>query len=419
MMASGPADEPCRFGSVSTSAPSSGGTFPAGWVGLPRPLDVEVPRLRLVQRLAQRWDRSVTLVVAGPGFGKTTVLAQAVRAQLAAPRGIDAWLSCEAAHEDPVRFAHALLGAVSTGHGVERSRLPVRRAAPGAREVIEAVIGWAPLEVCLLLDDVHEIPAGSPGAALLREIVGALPATGHLVLSGREEPELPLARREAAGEVVRIGCAELAFTDVEVAALARRLGRDVSLAAALQGWPALIRLAFAAGPSAPWRYAREEILGRLPGPQCRALAALAALGSATAAEVAAVTGGPVALVDLVRRIPSPRGPVRSSSSDLQGEQAGAERLSVGVEGQRRGDAAVDDLVADEVQGAQAGQLVPHDFTRDEGGQVRADPFRRQLADQQRVVGVVAREDRQGRGVPLVARAAMGQFMKQHGTPPGK
>lgn len=275
----------------------AGEVFLLGSAGLPRPLDVEVPRPRLVQCLEKRWDHPVTLVVAGPGFGKTTALAQVVRAHLGAPRGIDAWVSCEAAHEDPVRLAHALLDALSAGP------VPDRRVAPGARDVVEAVTRWAPLEVCLLLDDVHELPVGSAGAALLREVTRSLPTTGHLVLAGREEPDLPLARREAAGEVLRVGCADLAFTDVEVAALARRLGRDVSVAAALRGWPALVRLAFAAGSAAPWRYAREEILSRLPGAQCRALAALAALGSATAGEVAAVTGGPVALDDLVRRIP--------------------------------------------------------------------------------------------------------------------
>ncbi|MDQ3153943.1 MAG: hypothetical protein M3R63_20250 [Actinomycetota bacterium] len=268
---------------------------------MPRPLDVEVPRLRLIRRLEERWERPVTLVVAGPGFGKTTVLAQAVRAHLLAPRGIDAWVSCEAAHEDPARLAETLLDAVSAGHS--RSRVPGRQAAPGARDVVDALIRWAPLEVCLLLDDVHEIAVGSPGAALLREVVMALPATAHLVLSGREAPELPLARREAAGEVLRISGEDLAFTDVEVTALARRLGRKASVAGALQGWPALVRLAFAAGSSAPWQYAREEILSRLPDPQRRALAALAALGSATAGEVATVTGGPVALEDLARRIP--------------------------------------------------------------------------------------------------------------------
>jgi DNA-binding SARP family transcriptional activator len=260
-----------------------------GSTGLPRPLDVEIPRPRLVERLALRWDHPVTLVDAGPGFGKTTVLAQAVRAHSLAPRGIEAWVSCTALHGDPAALVAAVLDA-----------LPDR---PGARTVLDALIRLAPIEVCLLFDDVHAIPAGSPGAALLRELIRTLPATAHLVLSGRGLPDLPLARREAAGELVRIGADELSFTDVEVGALARRLGREPSLARPLRGWPALVRLAFAAGPGAPWRYAREEILGRVPGRWRRALAALAALGTATEDEVAAVTGQPVELDEFVTRIP--------------------------------------------------------------------------------------------------------------------
>jgi ATP/maltotriose-dependent transcriptional regulator MalT len=232
---------------------------------------------------------SAALLVAGAGFGKTTVLAQAVRAHLLAPRGIDAWVSCTALHGDSAALTAAMLDA-----------LPDQ---PDARTPLDVLIRLAPLEVCLIFDDVHEIPAGSPGAALLRELVRTLPATAHLVLSGRDLPELPLARREAAGELIRIGAGELSFTDIEVCALARKLGREPALARPLRGWPALVRLAFAAGPGAPWRYAREEILSRVPGGWRRALAALAALGTATGDEVAAVTGEPVDLDALVTRIP--------------------------------------------------------------------------------------------------------------------
>ena len=268
--------------------------------GLPRALDVEIPRLRLVRLLEGRWDRPVTLLVAGPGFGKTTVLAQAVRAHQAAPRGIDAWVSCEAAYEDPVRLATALLDAVSVDG---RARRGGWGAAPGPRDVVDALIRRAPLEVCLLLDDVHEIPPGSPGAVLLREVTRTLPATAHLVLSGREAPDVPLARREATGEVIRIGGEDLAFTDVEVRALARRLGQDARIAEPVRGWPAMVRLSLAAGPAAPWQYAREEVLGRVSDSQRQALAALAALGTGTACEVAEVTGGAVTLDDLARQVP--------------------------------------------------------------------------------------------------------------------
>src|SRR5690242_988014 len=300
MNAPGPADVPMAPGRLTTGGPSPAVTLLPRPFGLPRALDVEMPRLRLVRMLEGRWDRPVTLLVAGPGFGKTTVLAQAVRAHQVAPRGIDVWVSCEAAYEDPVCFATALLDAMSAGG---RARGPVQLAAPGPREVIDALIRRAPLEMCLLLDDVHEIPPGSPGATLLREVVRALPATVHLVLSGREVPDVPLAKREAAGEVARIGGEDLAFTEIEVQALARQLGRDARIAEPLHGWPAMVRLSFAAGPGAPWQYAREEVLGQISDPQRQALAALAALGTGTPREVADVTGTPVSLDALAQQVP--------------------------------------------------------------------------------------------------------------------
>ena len=287
-------------GRLTAGDPSPAVALLARPFGLPRALDVEIPRLRLIRLLEGRWDRPVTLLVAGPGFGKTTVLAQAVRAHQAAPRGIDVWLTCEAAYEDPVRFATALLDAMSADGG---ARELGRRVAPGPRDVVGALIRRAPLEVCLLLDDVHEIPPGSPGAAFLREVARTLPATAHLVLSGREAPDVPLARREATGDVIKIADEDLAFTEVEVRALARRLGRDARIAEPLHGWPAMVRLSLAAGPAAPWQYAREEVLCRVSDSQRQALAALAALGTGTAREVAEVTGGPVTLDDLARQVP--------------------------------------------------------------------------------------------------------------------
>src|SRR6185312_1141472 len=268
MNAPGPASEPMAPSHLTAGEPPPAVTLLTRPFGLPRVLDVEIPRLRLVRQLEGRWDRPVTLLVAGPGFGKTTVLAQAVRAHQAAPRGIDVWLSCEAAYEDPVCFATALLDALSADG---RAREPARR--------------------------------GSPGATFLREVARTLPATAHLVLSGREAPDVPLARREATGDVIRITDEDLAFTEVEVRALARRLGRDARIAEPLHGWPAMVRLSLAAGSAAPWQYAREEVLCRVSDSQRQALAALAALGTGTAREVAEVMGGPVTLDDLARQVP--------------------------------------------------------------------------------------------------------------------
>ncbi len=242
----------------------------------------------------------MTVVSAGPGFGKTTLLGQAVRAHQLEPRGLDVWVSCSAEHERSERLAPAIMRAISPG------RVAPKRPGgqvPGAREVLAELIAQAPMEVCLILDDVHEIPVDSPGADLLATVLRMLPTTVHLLLSGRGTPELPMARLEAAGEVLRVGADELAFTAVEVGSLARRLGSSARLAETLHGWPALVRLAFAAGPSTPAQYAREEILRHLRSPQTLALASLAALGTATAGEVEAVAGFPADLADLAARIP--------------------------------------------------------------------------------------------------------------------
>ena len=267
----------------------------------PRPLDVELPRLRLLSRLDERWEHTVTVVCAGPGFGKTTMLAQAVRSNLLEPRGVDVWISCDASHQDAGRFAGAILHAIAP-RSPDNTAVPVP-GTPGVAEITDALIRIAPLEVCVLLDDVHELPVDSPGAELLRRLVRTLPATAHLVLSGRTAPDVPLARLEAAGEVLRLEEPELVFTDIEVTSLARRLGSHPRLARSLHGWPALVRLAFAAGPNAPAQFAREEILARLPDATRRTLAALAALGIATEKEVAAVAGTAVDLIDLAHRIP--------------------------------------------------------------------------------------------------------------------
>src|SRR6516164_9606151 len=113
-----PADEPMAPGRRIAGEPAPAVTLLTDPAGLPRALDVEILRPRLVRLLEGRWDRPVTLLVAGPGFGKTTALAQAVRASQVAPRGIDVWVSCQAAHEDPARFATAILEAMSgDGHG--------------------------------------------------------------------------------------------------------------------------------------------------------------------------------------------------------------------------------------------------------------------------------------------------------------
>ena len=182
----------------------------------PPALHGELVRARLLDVVNRRFQVPLTVIVAGAGFGKSTLLAQAIRANHADPRGIDAWLSCEPADCDAGHLASAMVAAL--GQVSDRGE-PIER-------VLDAVGRLAPIDVCIVIDDVHEVPPGSTAADLLGELVTKLPPHAHLVLAGRSGPPIPLDLRRAAGQVIDVGIDELAFTSTEVNALARSLCRD-------------------------------------------------------------------------------------------------------------------------------------------------------------------------------------------------
>lgn len=261
--------------------------------GPPSAVVGEVARGRLVSLLAGRFDRPVTALVAGAGFGKTTLLAQALRHNLAEPLGIDAWVSCQPDDEDPVQFAAACCEALSPGGAA---------AARGRGEdVIAAIRQLSPIDVCLVVDDIHQI-AGSASARLLAEIVPRLPSNGHIMLSGRTSSDVPLARLRLTGHCVEIGERELAFTPAEERDLARQL--DVRAPRReLAGWPALVRLTLTSQGSLAHQFLWEEIVGGLRPAEARILLALALVGWADAATLSSICAEHVETGRLTAKIP--------------------------------------------------------------------------------------------------------------------
>jgi ATP/maltotriose-dependent transcriptional regulator MalT len=109
-----------------------------GPAGPPPPIAHELARPHLVERLAQRWTKAVTLVVAGPGFGKSTVLSQAMRVHAIEPFGIEGWATCQPGCEQSDRLAAGLaaaLGCVPCGED------PLT-------DVLDAFREHSPLDVC-------------------------------------------------------------------------------------------------------------------------------------------------------------------------------------------------------------------------------------------------------------------------------
>lgn len=248
---------------------------------LPRPLADEIPRDRVVERLAERWARAVTLVEAPAGFGKSTALGQAIRDNESDPTGIDRYARLRRRHSDPTVFVEAVVGAAP----------PTTTSDPAAAagQVVEWLAQHAPTLVCLHLDDVHEVAEIPAAVALLHELVRQLPSNGRLVLAGRRMPSLPLGRLRAADEVGEVGAADLAFTVEERIRLADHHGADAAALDRYDGWPAMTRLGLVVGGSAPADYLLEEVVARLSDPE-RVMLAVAALVGELDADLAVRIG---------------------------------------------------------------------------------------------------------------------------------
>jgi len=78
----------------------------------PEPARQLLVRPRLLTLLQQRFERRLTTLVAGPGFGKTSLLAQAVAENRLSPRGVDAWVGCQPEDSVASMLARKLLAAV-------------------------------------------------------------------------------------------------------------------------------------------------------------------------------------------------------------------------------------------------------------------------------------------------------------------
>ncbi len=230
----------------------------------PPDVDGALLRRRVQRRLVDRFDVRVTVIQAGAGFGKTTSLAQAVSQNLLGRRGVDHWVTCEPGDAD----GSHLLDGIGLSLGLET---PTSTA-----DVSGAVARLSPAAVCLVFDDVHEIPDGSNGAALLSELIEALPGNAHFVLASRRRSPVPLARLDAQGRVARIDGSELALDVSEVERIAALNDADGGPLGRLGGWPALVALAARSDDATD--FLDEEVVSWLSDAQRTALEATVVLG---------------------------------------------------------------------------------------------------------------------------------------------
>ena len=218
-------------------------------VPTPRPMLVRRPRL--VQVLNSGLDRALTLISAPAGSGKT-----AIATEWAASCGRPAaWLSLDEGDSDPACFLSGLIAClrkVSTDIGAGAAAVLLSSCAQPTESLLSALlddIAALPTDFLLVLDDYHCIEA-KPVADAIAFLLEHAPSQMHMAVVTREDPDLPVARLRARGQLTELRAADLRFTRTETAEfLNQAMGLDLpadqvaALEARTEGWAAGLQLA--------------------------------------------------------------------------------------------------------------------------------------------------------------------------------
>ncbi|MEZ4683231.1 MAG: hypothetical protein R2932_54385 [Caldilineaceae bacterium] len=137
-----------------------------------------------------------------------------------------AWLSLNEEESDPARFLTYLVATLQTlaadmGEGVLGAlQAPQPPSMTTLLTSLLNEIATLPDHCLLVLDDYHLLDAAEPLRAIdeaLTFLIEHLPPQLHLVITTREDPNFPLARYRARGQLTEIRAADLRFTPDEAA----------------------------------------------------------------------------------------------------------------------------------------------------------------------------------------------------------
>ncbi len=189
----------------------------------PRLPNALVDRERLLTALDEALSTPLTLLSASAGWGKTTLLSVWAHRQ---KKTQVAWLSPDELDNSPTRFWVALIAslrrcpslAANVGENVVAQLQspqppPLSSCLSVLLHELESQQVY-PAPIVLILDDYQVIEESviHQGMAFFLE---HLPAHLHLILSSRVDPDLPLARLRAHGQLTEIRADELRFQEGE------------------------------------------------------------------------------------------------------------------------------------------------------------------------------------------------------------
>jgi LuxR family transcriptional regulator, maltose regulon positive regulatory protein len=272
-----------------------------------------VTRPVLRDQLTAGAGQRLTVVVGSAGAGKSVLLSSWAATR---PPGVTAWLSCDGADANPVRFWTAFIEApraAEPGFGADAADLLVMDGAVSG-DVIASIANDAeklPAGSAIIVDDFYYAAPAAAGA--MTDLVERWPAqTAQLVLASRVDPPLRLHRLRLAGELCELRDRDLYFSLAESSDLLAGFGVQVApadlavLHGRSEGWAAALQMAALSlrGAKDPARAARAlevrghaiaeyfiaEVLDQQPPEVARFMLDTSVLGELTADACTAVTG---------------------------------------------------------------------------------------------------------------------------------
>lgn len=240
---------------------------------MPAQRETPLVRPRLHAQLDAGRQTLLTLVVAPVGWGKSTLIAEWLRAEADAA----GWVSLDGGDNDIMRFWRYLLLAVTqAGNGVGSEALR-QLDAPGVgveRDVLPVLVNElarSATDIVVVLDDYHVMHDSSVHASVVALLDHAPPQL-HLILSTRTDPPLALSRLRVDGRLIEVRADHLRFTVDEAADLLARatdvvLSKDDvrRLVARTEGWAAGLRLAALRLADRPDGSSQAEFIDRFTG----------------------------------------------------------------------------------------------------------------------------------------------------------
>ena len=216
----------------------------------PVPAEI-IPRVHLLNVLEEGRQRTMTLISAPAGYGKSLLASQ----WLDASQCRSAWLSLDEGENDLRRFVRYLLEAihtiVPTGR-LQSTSLLQAASVPPVKVVARYLLndlGQIDEPFVLVLDEYHRISQMSVHE-LVNELLQYPSPRLHLALLTRRDPPLPLGHLRAQGQVTELTMEHLRFSVAETRTFLERvlpIPIDAHTAAVLEekmeGWVTGLRLA--------------------------------------------------------------------------------------------------------------------------------------------------------------------------------